>query len=227
MSIADIDFTPFYVSLKLAFVTSAILFCLCVPLAYAMSRRDFRGKSALEALVSLPLVLPPSVLGFYLLVLLSPYSPAGAFFEHVFGVRLVFNFKGLVVASCIYSLPFMFQPVYAGFCALPRTLFEASASLGKGWAATLFRVALPGIKPSLLTAVVVSFAHTMGEFGVVLMIGGSVEGETKVASIAIFEAVEMLDYAKAHVYAGMMLAVSFAVLLVVSLVNRASSRKRF
>ena len=145
-----------------------------------------------------------------------------AFFANVFGVLLVFNFTGLVVASCIYSLPFIVQPVYSGCCALPRTLFEASASLGKGWAATLFRVELPGIKPSLLTAIVVSFAHTMGEFGVVLMIGGSVAGETKVASIAIFEAVEMLDYTKAHVYAALMLAISFGVLFLVYFFNTKS-----
>lgn len=219
MDIASIDLTPFYVSLKLAFITSAILFCVCVPLAYAMARRNFVVKPAIEAIVLLPLVLPPSVLGFYLLIFLSPYSPLGAFIERVFDVRLVFNFTGLVVASCIYSLPFMFQPIYAGFCALPRSLFEASASLGKGRFTTLFRVALPNIKPNLLTAIVVSFAHTMGEFGVVLMIGGSMPDQTKVASIAIFEAVEMLDYTKAHVYAGLMMAIGFAVLFIVYFLN--------
>jgi len=138
--------------------------------------------------------LPPSVLGFYLLIFLSPYSTFGRFVEEIFGVRLVFNFTGLVVASCIYSLPFMFGPIYAGLNSLKKSLFEASYSLGKNKLTTIFRVILPSIRSNLLTATVVSFAHTMGEFGVVLMIGGSVAGESKVASIAIFEAVEMLDY---------------------------------
>ncbi|UEB50215.1 molybdate ABC transporter permease subunit [Campylobacter curvus] len=218
----DIDFSPFYLSLKLSLVSSAILFFVVLALAYAMSRRDFWGKPVIEAVISLPLVLPPSVLGFYLLIFLSPYSPIGKFFESVFDIRLVFNFTGLVVASCIYSLPFMFQPVYAGLNSLSKSLFEASYSLGKGKFETLFRVILPNIKPSLLTAIVVSFAHTMGEFGVVLMIGGSVAGETKVASIAIFEAVEMLDYTKAHVYAALMLAISFGVLFLVYFFNTKS-----
>ncbi|MBE3606040.1 molybdate ABC transporter permease subunit [Campylobacter sp. RM13119] len=215
----DIDFEPFVLSLKLAFASTIILFFITLPLSYVMSRVKFKTKPLLEGLVSLPLVLPPSVLGFYLLIFLSPYSPLGGFIERVFDVRLVFNFTGLVVASCIYSLPFMFSPLYAGFNSLKPSLFEASYSLGKGKISTLFHVALPNIKPNLLTAIVVSFAHTMGEFGVVLLIGGSVQGETKVASIAIFEAVEMLDYTKAHVYAALMLAVSFCVLFMVYYLN--------
>ncbi|MBR8462260.1 molybdate ABC transporter permease subunit [Campylobacter sp. faydin G-24] len=215
----DIDFTPFLLSLKLSFVSTAILFCVVLPLAYAMSRTSFIGKPFIETIVSLPLVLPPSVLGFYLLVLLSPYAPLGEFLERVFDVRVVFNFAGLVIASCIYSLPFMFQPLYAGFNGLKPSLFEASYSLGKSRIYTLFRVILPNIKPNLLTAIVVSFAHTMGEFGVVLMIGGSVAGQTKVASIAIFEATEMLDYTKAHIYAALMLIISFSVLFLVYFFN--------
>jgi len=148
-------------------------------------------------------------------LLSSPYSFFGKFIEELFGVRLVFNFTGLVVASCIYSLPFMFGPIYAGLNSLKKSLFEASYSLGKSKLTTIFRVILPSIRSNLLTAIVVSFAHTMGEFGVVLMIGGSVAGESKVASIAIFEAVEMLDYTKAHIYALLMLIISFFVLFVV------------
>jgi len=158
-------------------------------------------------------VLPPAVLGFSLLVFLSPYSVLGEFFDRHFGLRLVFNFSGLVIASCIYSLPFMFQPLQAGFASLPKSLFEASYSLGKGRWETLLRVALPNIKPSLLTALIVSFAHTLGEFGVVLMIGGSVSEQTKVASIAIYEATETLDFAQAHAYSALMLIFSFVVLL--------------
>ena len=217
--LANIDYEPFWLSLKLSFITTFILFFFCVGLAYFMSQKKFFGKAFLESIISLPLVLPPSVLGFYLLIFLSPYSAFGKFIEELFGVRLVFNFTGLVVASCIYSLPFMFGPIYAGLNSLKKSLFEASYSLGKSKLTTIFRVILPSIRSNLLTAIVVSFAHTMGEFGVVLMIGGSVAGESKVASIAIFEAVEMLDYIKAHIYALLMLIISFFVLFVVYLLN--------
>ncbi|MBS5810718.1 MAG: molybdate ABC transporter permease subunit [Campylobacter concisus] len=217
--LANIDFEPFWLSLKLSFITTFILFFFCVGLAYFMSQKKFFGKAFLESIISLPLVLPPSVLGFYLLIFLSPYSFFGKFIEELFGVRLVFNFTGLVVASCIYSLPFMFGPIYAGLNSLKKSLSEASYSLGKSKLTTIFRVILPSIRSNLLTAIVVSFAHTMGEFGVVLMIGGSVAGESKVASIAIFEAVEMLDYTKAHIYALLMLIISFFVLFVVYLLN--------
>ena len=217
--LVNIDYEPFWLSLKLSFITTFILFFFCVGLAYFMSQKKFFGKAFLESIISLPLVLPPSVLGFYLLIFLSPYSAFGKFIEELFGVRLVFNFTGLVVASCIYSLPFMFGPIYAGLNSLKKSLFEASYSLGKSKLTTIFRVILPSIRSNLLTAIVVSFAHTMGEFGVVLMIGGSVSGESKVASIAIFEAVEMLDYIKAHIYALLMLIISFFVLFVVYLLN--------
>ena len=217
--LANIDYEPFWLSLKLSFITTFILFFFCVGLAYFMSQKKFFGKAFLESIISLPLVLPPSVLGFYLLIFLSPYSFFGKFIEELFGVRLVFNFTGLVVASCIYSLPFMFGPIYAGLNSLKKSLFEASYSLGKSKFTTIFRVILPSIRSNLLTAIVVSFAHTMGEFGVVLMIGGSVAGESKVASIAIFEAVEMLDYTKAHIYALLMLIISFFVLFVVYFLN--------
>lgn len=217
--LANIDYEPFWLSLKLSFITTFILFFFCVGLAYFMSQKKFFGKAFLESIISLPLVLPPSVLGFYLLIFLSPYSAFGKFIEELFGVRLVFNFTGLVVASCIYSLPFMFGPIYAGLNSLKKSLFEASYSLGKSRLKTIFRVILPSIRSNLLTAIVVSFAHTMGEFGVVLMIGGSVAGESKVASIAIFEAVEMLDYTKAHIYALLMLIISFFVLFIVYFLN--------
>lgn len=217
--LANIDYEPFWLSLKLSFITTFILFFFCVGLAYFMSQKKFFGKAFLESIISLPLVLPPSVLGFYLLIFLSPYSFFGKFIEELFGVRLVFNFTGLVVASCIYSLPFMFGPIYAGLNSLKKSLFEASYSLGKSKFTTIFRVILPSIRSNLLTAIVVSFAHTMGEFGVVLMIGGSVAGESKVASIAIFEAVEMLDYTKAHIYALLMLIISFFVLFIVYFLN--------
>lgn len=209
------DFSPFYLSFKLAFISTVILLVFCVPLAYFLSRVSFKGKSVIEAIISLPLVLPPSVLGFYILVFLSPYSAIGSFFEEHFGIRLVFNFTGLVIASCIYSLPFMFAPLLGAFNSLPKNIIEASYTLGKGRITTMLKIALPNIKPSLLNAVIISFAHTLGEFGVVLIIGGSLSSETKVASIAIYEATEMLDFTTAHIYSGIMLAISFFVLFCV------------
>lgn len=209
------DFSPFYLSFKLALISTLILFIFCVPLAYFLSRVSFKGKSVIEAIISLPLVLPPSVLGFYILVFLSPYSAIGSFFEEHFGIRLVFNFTGLVIASCIYSLPFMFAPLLGAFNSLPKNIIEASYNLGKGPITTMLKIALPNIKPSLLNAVIISFAHTLGEFGVVLIIGGSLSQETKVASIAIYEATEMLDFTTAHIYSGIMLAISFFVLFCV------------
>lgn len=209
------DFSPFYLSFKLAFISTLILLVFCVPLAYFLSRVNFKGKSVIEAIISLPLVLPPSVLGFYILVFLSPYSAIGSFFEEHFGIRLVFNFTGLVIASCIYSLPFMFAPLLGAFNSLPKNIIEASYILGKGRITTMLKIALPNIKPSLLNAIIISFAHTLGEFGVVLIIGGSLSRETKVASIAIYEATEMLDFTTAHIYSGIMLAISFFVLFCV------------
>lgn len=215
----NIDFVPFFVSLKLAAISTAILFVFAVPISFFISRSNSKFKPFVESTISLPLVLPPSVLGFYLLFFLSPYNFFGKFMEQNFDIRLVFNFSGLVIASCIYSLPFMFQPLIAGFSSLPKSLFEASSSLGKSNLVTLIRVAMPNIKPSILTAIIVSFAHTLGEFGVVLMIGGSVGGETKVASIAIYEAVELMDYTKAHIYSAIMLVISFLVLFLVYFFN--------
>ena len=197
------SFTPFFLSLKLALFSTIILFIFCVPLAYFMARAQFRAKAIFEAIIALPLVLPPSVLGFYLLVFLSPYSFLGEFFERNFDLRLVFNFTGLIIASCIYSLPFMAQP---------KSIIEASYSLGHGRICTLLKVALPNIKPNILNAVIISFAHTLGEFGVVLMIGGSISDQTKVASIAIYDYVELMDYSSAHIYSAIMLGISFVML---------------
>ena len=149
----------------------------------------------------------------------------GAFFQEYFGIKLVFNFTGLVVASCFYSLPFMVQPLQSGFEGLNKNMIEASYISGKNSFETLFRVALPNIKPSLITAMIVTFAHTVGEFGVVLMVGGSIPGETKVASVAIYEMVEMMDYEKAHIYSFIMLLISFLVLLGVYIFNHKHNKK--
>jgi molybdate transport system permease protein len=222
-----IDMTPFWLSFKLAALTTLILFFIALPLAWWLSQTRAKGKPFIEALTALPIVLPPSVLGFYILVALSPDSPVGAFVESFFGVKLVFTFAGLVVASCFYSLPFMVQPLQNGFESLNRHMIEASYLAGKSTAETLWRVALPNIKPALMTALIITFAHTVGEFGVVLMVGGSIPGETKVASVAIYEMVEVMEYGKAHIYAAIMLALSFAVLLSVYIFNhRQKNRMR-
>ena len=217
--LTNMNFAPFLLSFKLAGVVTLILFAISLPLAWYLSQTKSRAKPFLEAVTALPIVLPPSVLGFYILIALSQNSPLGAFFKETFDVSLVFNFTGLVVASCFYSLPFMVQPLQGGFETLDRQMLEASYVSGKSRLQTLFRVALPNIKPALLTAFIITFAHTVGEFGVVLMVGGSIPEETKVASVAIYEMVETMDYASAHIYSGIMVAVSFFVLLAVYLFN--------
>ncbi len=217
--LSHLEFEPFWLSFKLAGITTLILFVLSVPLAWWLSQTKSKSKPIVEALTALPIVLPPSVLGFYILVALSHNSPIGVFFDETFGIKLVFNFTGLVIASCFYSLPFMVQPLQSGFESINKNMLEASYIAGKSKIQTIIKVALPNIKPALLTAIIVTFAHTVGEFGVVLMVGGSIPGETKVASVAIYEFVEVMDYKAAHVYSAIMLIISFVVLLSVYIFN--------
>jgi len=219
------EFTPFILSFKLAFVTTLILFFISMPLAWYLSQTRSKVKPLLEAITALPIVLPPSVLGFYILWALSQNSALGAFLEEQFGIQLVFNFAGLVVASCFYSLPFMVQPLQSGFESLNKNMLEASYISGKSKLTTILKVALPNMKPALLTAIIVTFAHTVGEFGVVLMVGGSIPGETKVASVAIYEMVEIMDYSSAHIYSIIMLIISFTVLLSVYIFNHKYNKK--
>ena len=221
-----LELEPFLLSFKLAGLTTLILFIISLPLSWYLSQTKSRLKPILEALTALPIVLPPSVLGFYILVVLSQNSPIGIFFEEFFNIKLVFNFTGLVIASCFYSLPFMVQPLQSGFESLNKNMLEASYISGKGKITTILKVALPNIKPSLLTAIIVTFAHTVGEFGVVLMVGGSIPGETKVASVAIYEMVEILDYKAAHIYSAIMVIISFFVLLSVYIFNQ-KQKKNF
>jgi molybdate transport system permease protein len=209
-----------FLTFKLAGVTTGLLLLLGIPLAYWLAFAKTRLKPVLEALVSMPLVLPPTVLGFYLLLAFSPESMLGTWLDEHFGLRLVFTFPGLVLGSIIYSLPFMVQPVQSGFENLPPHLSEASYVLGKSRRTTLFRVLLPNIKPSLLTGIVLTFAHTVGEFGVILMIGGNIPGVTRVASIAIYDEVEGLNYALANQYALVLLTFAFGILLLVYSINR-------
>ena len=224
--IQNIEFEPFLISFKLAGITTLILFVLCLPLAWYLSQTKSKLKPIFESFTAMPLVVPPTVLGFYLLVGLSHNSVIGQFFHEYFGITLVFNFNGLVIASCFYSLPFMVQPLQSVLESLNKNMLEASYISGKGKFETLLRVALPNIKPSLLTAFIITFAHTVGEFGVVLMIGGSIPGETRVASIAIYEFVEVLDYKNAHFYSLIMVIMSFLTLLAVYIFNGKQKRDR-
>lgn len=221
---SEIDFAPFYVSLKLSLITTVILFIIAFPIANYLSKTKSRAKPFLEATFALPIVLPPTVLGFYILIALSQNSPIGAFFKEYFDISLVFSFEGLIIASCFYSLPFMLQPLQAGLENINKSVIEASYTLGKSKFETLLFVIMPMIKPSILSALIITFAHTMGEFGVVLMVGGNIDGLTKVASIAIYDAVENLDYHTAHIYSILLVAISFSVLFIVYFFNRKSKK---
>ncbi|MBK7410390.1 MAG: molybdate ABC transporter permease subunit [Saprospirales bacterium] len=216
-----------WLTFRLASTTMLILLVLGIPLAYALANTRAWYKPLLEALVSMPLVLPPTVLGFYLLMAFSPDKAFGYWLLEHFDIRLVFTFPGLVVGSIIYSLPFMVQPIQAGFENLSPHLAEASYTLGKSRRTTLFRVLLPNIKPALLTGMVLSFAHTVGEFGVILMIGGNIPGETRVASIAIYDEVEGLNYAVAHQYAAVLVTFTFLILLSVYTINRSFIKRQW
>lgn len=223
--------SSFFQTMKLTFelagITTLILLIIGIPLGYFLSQTKSKLKPVLEAMVSMPLVLPPSVLGFYLLIAFSPKNAFGAWLDETFDIRLVFSFEGLVIASVIFSLPFMVHPIQSGFSGLNKSLKEASYVLGKSRFETLKYVLLPNIKPSLLTGIVISFAHTVGEFGVVLMIGGNKVGETKVASIAIYDEVESLNYAMANQYAFTLFVISFVILLCVYLINKQMLKSEF
>jgi molybdate transport system permease protein len=200
-------------TLALATCTTVLLLLLGLPLAYALAHSRSRLKPLLEAVVSLPLVLPPTVIGFYLLLAFSDSTAVGRFLINQLGLSLNFTFGGILAGSLVYSLPFMVQPLQAGFGQVPRSLTEAAYTLGKSRLATLWRVLLPNMKPALLNGAVLTFAHTLGEFGVVLMLGGSLPGRTRVASIAIYDEVQSLQYDQANAYALTLLAVAFAILV--------------
>jgi molybdate transport system permease protein len=218
-----INLEPFVLTMKLATVTTVILFFISIPLAHWMAYSQYKIKYLVEALVSLPLILPPSVLGFYLLLAFSPQNAFGNFLDQYFDVRLVFTFEGLVIASIIYSLPFMVQPIYNGLKGVPTSLIEASYSLGKGRLTTLLKILLPNARSGIITAIVLTFAHTVGEFGVVLMVGGNIPGQTRVVSIALYDEVEAMNYSQANAYAITLLLFALTTLSIVYFVN-ASSR---
>lgn len=218
--LSSADRAAILVTLQLATVTTVILLVLGTPLAWWLARTRSRLRTAVEAVTALPLVLPPTVLGFYLLVLLGPEGPVGGPWEALGGPRLVFSFPGLVVGSVLFSLPFVVQPLQNAFQAVGRRPLEVAATLGASPLDRFLTVALPMARPGFLTAAVLGFAHTVGEFGVVLMIGGSIPGRTRVVSVAIYNHVEALDYTSAHLLAAGLLAFSFVALLLVYTFNR-------
>jgi molybdate transport system permease protein len=218
--LSDADLAALWVTLKLAGATTLILLLLGTPLAWWLAHSRCRLRFLVEAAVALPLVLPPTVLGFYLLILLAPHGAIGSLVQALGGPGLAFSFTGLVVGSVIYSLPFVVQPLQGAFAAIGSRPLEVAATLGAGPLDRFISVALPLARHGFITAAVLGFAHTVGEFGVVLMIGGNIPGETQVLSIAIYDHVEALDYGQAHTLAAGLLVLSFVMLLAVYGANR-------
>jgi molybdate transport system permease protein len=213
-------FETLWVTFKLACSTTVILIIVGLPVAYWLAFSKYKIKPFIEALVSMPMVLPPSVIGYYMLVVYSPRNWFGAWLGKAFDVRLAFSFEGVLIASIIFSLPFMIQPLQSGFRSLPDSYREASYTLGKSKMNTFFNVLIPNIKPSFITAVALTFAHSIGEFGVVLMVGGNMPGQTRVASIAIYDEVQSLNFSTANRYALILFLVSFVILATIYSVNR-------
>jgi molybdate transport system permease protein len=215
-----VDWQAFWLTLRLAVLVAVILLVFGLPIAYWITYSRWRWKYLVEALVALPIVLPPTVLGFYLLVALGPRSPLGRAWQVLTGHSLAFTFEGLVIGSILYSLPFAVQPFTASFDLVDRRLLAASSTLGANRLETFFRVILPLSFSGLVTGTVLSFAHTMGEFGVVLMVGGNIPGVTRTVSIDIYDKVQAFDYSQANVTALVLLAISFVVLSLVYGLNR-------
>ena len=216
----EFDITAFFITLKLASVSTLILLLLGTPLAWWLSQTRWKLKTILEAIIALPLVLPPTVLGFYLLITLSPNGPVGGMLEALGGASIAFTFTGLVVGSVIYSMPFVVQPLQNAFSGIGRRPMEVAATLRASPLDRFFSVVVPLARSGFITAAVLGFAHTVGEFGVVLMIGGNIPGETQVLSIAIYDHVEALEYGQAHWLAGGLLLLSFLMLMMVYIFNR-------
>ncbi len=215
----ETDLIALWVTFKLALITTAVLLIIGTPLAWWLARSQWRWKFLLEAVIALPLVLPPTVLGFYLLIAFSPAGMIGSAMKAVGGPPLAFTFSGLVIGSVIYSLPFVVQPLQDAFRSVGRRPLEVAATLGASPIDRFFTVALPLARPGFITASVLGFAHTIGEFGVVLMIGGNIPGETRVASIAIYDHVESLQYTNAHWLSAGLLLFAMILLIVVYAVN--------
>ena len=216
----ELDISAIIVTIKLALLSTAILILIGNPLAWWLSQTKFKFKVVFEAIIALPLILPPTVLGFYLLVTLGSNGPIGKLLESLGGSSIAFTFSGLVVGSVIYSLPFVVQPLQNSFSSIGRQSMEVAATLGASKLDRFFTVAVPLARSGFITAAVLGFAHTVGEFGVVLMIGGNIPGETGVLSIAIYDHVEAMEYGQAHLLAGGLLITSFLMLIFVYIFNR-------
>ena len=216
----ELDFSAIIVTIKLAIVSTSILILIGTPIAWWLSQTKFKFKAVFEAIIALPLILPPTVLGFYLLITLGSNGPIGKLLESFGGSSIAFTFTGLVVGSVIYSMPFVVQPLQNSFSSVGRKPLEVAATLGASKIDRFFSVAVPLSRSGFITATVLGFAHTVGEFGVVLMIGGNIPGETGVVSIAIYDHVEAMEYGQAHWLAGGLLATSFLMLLFVYIINR-------
>ena len=216
----ELDFSAIIVTIKLAIISTSILILIGTPIAWWLSQTKFKFKAVFEAIIALPLILPPTVLGFYLLITLGSNGPIGKLLEFLGGSSIAFTFTGLVIGSVIYSMPFVVQPLQNSFSSVGRKPLEAAATLGASTIDRFFSVAVPLSRSGFITAAVLGFAHTVGEFGVVLMIGGNIPGETGVVSIAIYDHVEAMEYGQAHWLAGGLLATSFLMLLFVYIINR-------
>ena len=216
----ELDFSAIIVTIKLAIVSTSILILIGTPIAWWLSQTKFKFKAVFEAIIALPLILPPTVLGFYLLITLGSNGPIGKLLESFGGSSIAFTFTGLVVGSVIYSMPFVVQPLQNSFSSVGIKPLEVAATLGASKIDRFFSVAVPLSRSGFITAAVLGFAHTVGEFGVVLMIGGNIPGETGVVSIAIYDHVEAMEYGQAHWLAGGLLAISFLMLLFVYIINR-------
>ena len=222
----EYDLAALLVTIKLASITTVILILVGTPIAWWLSQTRFKFKAVIEAIIALPLILPPTVLGFYLLMTLGTNGPIGNFLESLGGSSIAFTFTGLVVGSVIYSLPFVVQPLQNSFGSMGKMPMEVAATLGASKLDRFFTVAVPLARSGFITASVLGFAHTVGEFGVVLMIGGNIPGETGVLSIAIYDHVEAMEYGQAHILAGGLLVLSFVMLLIVYIFNRRFSIMR-
>lgn len=219
------DYSPLWLSLKLAISTTALLLPVLLLISWCLSSGGV-WRTAIRVVLTLPMVLPPTVLGFYLLMCLSPQGFLGKLVESLFGARIVFSFSGMLIASLVFSVPFMLNPLMAGFQSLPRSLVEAAWTLGKSKWVTLWKVQIPNMVPSILTGVVMCFAHAMGEFGVILMIGGKIPGKTLVASMAVYDLVEAMEYGQAGAYALVLAGLSFASLMLLFVLEISLRRRQ-
>ncbi len=216
-----------YLTGKLAVCSTAILFVVALPIAYVLAFRRFFGRAVIEALISMPMVLPPTVLGFYLLMAYSPNSMFGGAWVSMFGRGLAFSFEGILLASILFGLPFMVQPLQSGFMAIPQSLSMAAQTLGKSKINIFFKILLPNMVPSIVSAIALTFARTIGEFGVIMMVGGNMPSQTRVASIAIYDEVQSLNFDTANQYSLILFCVSLVMLTIIQTFNRKDRRRDY